>query len=320
MKKHLALLIATICGTSTLLAAADPVAELAGFSVFNNVNLADLAKGDAKVAHGPPMTGRYGSVQSVWVAPGSPAQQLEGIRNFDPTKHRELKVYLHGDLPAAPVAGDFAKLDTAPDNGAVKAFREATRKGSNELQISSDEAAKLSGASNLDPWKEILAGRAKHFVSGGTAAQPPYDHSGEAIRPTEEFNALFRQQDKIRKQFAGLLSAAGVGGAGSHADLYWELLDADGEGVVTLGAFVARNNQAADVLYYGSGGYYVALTVYQLWPVEVNGKASTLVWRGDLISSAALGSLHGVERLGSESALMKDVAKMVAAMRRDSGR
>ena len=76
--------------------------------------------------------------------------------------------------------------------------------------------------------------------------------------------------------------------------------------------------QSADVLYYASGGYYAAVTLYQFWPVEVDGKSSTLVWRGDLISSAELADLRGVERLGSESALLRDVAKSVRALRSDS--
>jgi len=94
---------------------------------------------------------------------------------------------------------------------------------------------------------------------------------------------------------------------------------------VTLGASYNRGGsngtqQAADVLYYASGGYYVAVTLYQFWPVTANGKPSTLVWRGDMISSASLADLHGVERLGSESAMMKDIARAVALFRKDMGR
>jgi hypothetical protein len=97
----------------------------------------------------------------------------------------------------------------------------------------------------------------------------------------------------------------------------------DDQGVVTLGASYNRAGaggtyQAADVLYYASGGYYVALTLYQMWPVTVEGKSSTLVWRGDMISAASLGSLHGVERLASESAMMKDISKAVTLFRRDT--
>jgi hypothetical protein len=78
--------------------------------------------------------------------------------------------------------------------------------------------------------------------------------------------------------------------------------------------------QAADTFYYSSGGYYAALTLYQMWPVDISGQASTLIWRADMVSSGALAELHGVERLGSESAMMKDVGRTVARFRKDAGR
>jgi hypothetical protein len=37
-----------------------------------------------------------------------------------------------------------------------------------------------------------------------------------------------------------------------------------------------------------------------------------------MISAASLGSLHGVERLGSESVMMKNITKAVGLFRRDS--
>jgi hypothetical protein len=137
-------------------------------------------------------------------------------------------------------------------------------------------------------------------------------------------NSLLAQQDKIRKQFSNLLGQTGIGrSSGSLTpELYWELLDVDDQGVVTLGASYARamaggTQQTADVLYFASGGYYVALTLSQLWPVTASGKNATLVWRGDLISSASLADLHGVERLGSESAMMKDISRAVTFFRKD---
>ena len=177
-------------------------------------------------------------------------------------------------------------------------------------------------------WTDVLTTRAKSFASSGTSGQPPYDHTGKAIRANDELNGLLREQEKIRRQFSGFLGATGIGrGAGSlRPELYWELLDVDDQGVVTLGASYSRSGangtyQAADALYYASGGYYVALTLYQMWPVTVEGKASTLVWRGDMISAPSLASLHGVERLGSESVMMKQISKSVTLFRRDtSGR
>lgn len=314
----------------------DPVSELASFSVFGKIDINELAKSDVKTMHGPPMNGRFLSVQSVYVASGSPGKQVDALKNWDPTKHRELKVFLHSDLPASPTSAAFSKLKDAPDNGSIHAFVTATQKLSSALQISKAEAQKLSGSasgSGAMPaavatfWSDVLAARAKSFISGGTAAQPPYDHSGETISANNEFNSLLKQQEKIRKQFSGFLNQTGIGrGAGSLTpELYWELLDVDDQGVVTLGASYSRAGnggtyQSADALFYASGGYYVAVTLYQMWPITVDGKASTLVWRGDMISSPSLAELHGVERLGSESAMMKDISKAITLFRKDTGR
>jgi hypothetical protein len=318
-------------------ACADPVSELASFSIFDKVDLTQLAKSDVKTAHGPPMkNSRFLAVQSCYVVPGSPAQQMEALRRWNPAQHRELKVFLHSDLPSNPGPANFERLKDAPGNASVRSFVAATQKLGPDLQISKDEAKRFSvaaggGGGVMPPgvvafWTEVLTGRTKTFVSGGMTAQPPYDHAGPSVRASDEVNGLLRDQGKIRQQFSGLLGATGIGrGAGSlPAELYWELLDANDQGVVTLGASYSRSGaggtyQSADVLYYASGGYYVALTLHQLWPVTVEGKPSTLVWRGDMISSAELGSLHGVERLGSESVMMKNITKAVTAFRRQSG-
>jgi hypothetical protein len=317
---------------------ADPVSELASFSIFDKVDLAQLAKSDVKTAHGPPMkNSRFLAVQSCYVVSGSPAQQMEALRRWNPAQHRELKVFLHSDLASNPGPANFEKLKNAPGNASVRSFVTATEKLSPDLQISKEEAKRFSaataagGGGAIPPavvafWTDVLTARTKSFVSGGMAAQPPYDHAGPSVRASEEVNGLLRDQGKIRQQFSGFLGATGIGrGAGSlPAELYWELLDANDQGVVTLGASYSRGAaggtyQAADVLYYASGGVYVALTLHQLWPVTVEGKPSTLVWRGDMISSAELGSLRGVERLGSESMMMKNITKAVTAFRRESG-
>jgi hypothetical protein len=329
------LVTVSLFGVGVTIACADPVSELASFSIFDKVDLAQLAKSDVKTAHGPPMkNSRFLAVQSCYVAPGSPAQQMEALRRWDPTRYRELKVFLHSDLPSNPTPANFEKLKNAPGNSSVRSFVTATEKLSPELQISKDEAKKFSAAAGggaMPPavaafWTDVLTARTKTFVSGGMAAEPPYDHAGPSVRASDEVNGLLREQGKIRQQFSGLLGATAIGrGAGSlRAELYWELLDVDDHGVVTLGASYSRGGaggtyQSADVLYYASGGYYVALTLYQLWPVTVEGKPSTLVWRGDMISSAELGSLHGVERLGSESVMMKNITKAVTLFRRETG-
>src|ERR1700745_1633164 len=104
-------------------ACADPISELASFSIFDKVDLAQLAKTEVKTAHGPPMkNSRFLAVQSCYVAPGSPAQQMEALRRWNPAKYRELKVFLHTDLSSNPGPANFEKLKNAPDNASVRSF------------------------------------------------------------------------------------------------------------------------------------------------------------------------------------------------------
>lgn len=314
-------------------APADVASELASFSVFDKIDLAALAK-DAKVAHGPPMGGRYISAQSCFVVGAPPSRVSDAMRQWNPARHSELKVLLHSDLPSSPGPANFSRLSSAPDNSAVRALVSTTQSRSTDLQISREEAEKLPAAntgSGAIPapiagfWADVLSSRARAFSSGGSAAQPPYDHTGQAVRPSEEFNGVLRQQDKIRRQFSGLIDSSGIGrGAGSRSELFWELLTADEEGVLTLGASYRRSGpggtyQAADALYYASGGFYVGLTLYQMWPVDIGGQPSTLVWRGDFISSATIAGLHGIERMASESSMMRDISRAVSAFKRDIG-
>jgi hypothetical protein len=300
-------------------ASADPVAEMASFSVFDKVDLAELAKGEPKVAHGPPLGGRYISAQSCFVVAAPPARVSEALRQWNPSRHSELKVLIHSDLPSSPSAANFSRLSSAPDNAAVRSLVSATQKLAPDLQISKEEEkrfAGLTGSGLSGPiaaaWADVLSARAR----AGRAAQPPYDHTGQSVRPSEELNALLRAQEKIRGKFSGVLDGKGEG--------FWELLTADEQGVLTLGASYRRSGangtfQAADALYYASGGYYAGLTLYQMWPVDAGGKPGTLVWRADLISSGTIASLHGIERVASESAMMRDISKAVSSFRRDIG-
>ena len=286
----------------------DAAAELAGFSVFPKVDLAQL-KGDAKpVRSGSSGSTRHLSVQTVYVAPIPPTALLARMRGWNPASHPELKVYLHIDS-----GSNFSALQNVPDNSAVRYLTNATSQRSADLQLSAAEMKLLPGESFASLWTKILSGRAQTGISG----QPAYDNATPPVRPGEELNGLIGGQDKIRKQFSGLL--------GGKSGMYWELLSADEQGVLTLGTFSSRTGaggtiQTANTRYYASGGYYAGVTLHQLWPVQVDGRPSTLVWRGDMISSASVGSLRGIERIAAESTMIKDISRAVSAFRRDAGR
>src|SRR5213592_946377 len=123
----LSLLCLVLFAISTA-AGADPAAEMAGFSVFNNINVAELAKGEPKVAHGQGLTGHFISAQSCFVVAGVPARVSESLRQWNPARHSELKVLIHSDLPSSPSAANFSRLASAPDNAAVRSLVSATQK------------------------------------------------------------------------------------------------------------------------------------------------------------------------------------------------
>src|SRR5262249_56206847 len=157
--------------------------------------LAQLAKSDVKTAHGPPMkNSRFLAVQSCYVAAGSPAQQMEALRGWNPAQHRELKVFLHSDLPSNPGAANFERLKNAPGNASVRSFVTATEKLSPDLQISKDEAKRFSAAAGgggggvLPPavvgfWADVLTGRTKNHVSARMPAPTPPHPSPPPLPP-----------------------------------------------------------------------------------------------------------------------------------------
>jgi hypothetical protein len=319
---------------------ADPLAELAAVSSIKDVNLDKLAGGTVQIVRGPMMSFPRGlAVESVYVVRKPVQKTLELHELWNPNKHPELKVYLHGELSAHPAAAEFQKVGSAPSNGSVKAFAAATQKlgaGTSELQLTiadakafASQSAAAPAAGALPPkvagfWSGILFQRTQAFLGGGISRLPPYETSGETIRAADEVAHLLKDAPKVRGQFAALIAANPLTGSKSAPpqSAYWEMFDVEGVAAVNLGALYVRTSgdtcQALDGQYYASGGYYALLTFYQLWPVKIAGKDCTLVWRSDLISAAALATLHGVERMGSSTAMMRETKKSIESLLKDA--
>lgn len=309
---------------------AEPVAEMTGLSVFKDVELAKLAEGEVLTARGPAMSFSHGlSVQSCYVVMASMQKTMDLHAHWNATKHPELKVYLYGDLPAKPSPADFQRIASAPNNSSVRSLVEATEtlnadqpklqmtRAEAELFSKSNEKG-LSGAVGAN-WGNLLCQRAGAFIAGGVSRQLPYEIAGGTVRPLEEMAQLLKDQPKIRGQFSALIQR--LSSAPSNPQLYWELSDVEGEAVFTLGAFLTKrtetNCQAIDAQYYNSGGYFILLTFYQMWPVKIGEQEATLVWRGDLLSAASLGELHGVEKVAAGNAMTKEIKKTIGIFLKD---
>ncbi len=314
---------------------ADAASEFAAFSSFKDLKLDALAGGAVKATRGPAMAFPRGiAIETCYFVKKPLARTAELHQKWSPSRHSDLKVFLHSDVSAHPSAGDFGKLASAPGNGAVKAFAAVTRKlpGTRaDLQMSNAEAKAFPGdaaSGGMSPavatyWGNVLHQRAQAFLAGGFGRLPAYEMGGESIRPADEVARLLKESGKMRGQFAGLIEATPLGGGkGSISPQpYWEMIDVEGLGALTLGALYAKPGantwQSVDVQYYASGGFYVLVTLQQLWPATIGGQEGTLVWRGDLLSAASLGTLRGVERMGSGTAMMRETQKSIAAFLAD---
>ncbi len=306
--------------------AADALAELGKFSVFEQFDLNKTVGGKVVTARGPALESpRDLSVQAVYVVPAPLQKTVELHRHWDVTRHSELKVRLHGEISAKASPGDFAKLASAPSNAALKAFVAATQKlpERGTLQLSNEEAKAFAKDDVNAFWSRVLSQRAQAFGSRGLAGQPAYDLGSQSARPSEELNRLLKEQPKVRAQFRGLIDQTPLGGdTGSPPPTsYWELYDAEGQAALSLGASYVKESgdgaQLLDLQYYASSGYLVFFTLYQMWPITVDNHPATLVWRGDSLSSLSLGELKGMERMGSGAAVMKELQKTINVFQKD---
>src|SRR3954466_3478543 len=108
-KPALFLLLSVLCGASAV--AADALGELGKFSTFEQFDLSKVSGGKVVSARGPALDHpRDLAIQFVYVVRGSLAKVVEAHRQWDLSRHSELKVVMHGDVSAKPAAADFAAL------------------------------------------------------------------------------------------------------------------------------------------------------------------------------------------------------------------
>ncbi|MES2571547.1 MAG: hypothetical protein V4710_16020 [Verrucomicrobiota bacterium] len=303
------------------IAAADPVAELAEFSAFPKVDLADLARGKIVTARSPAMSNpRHLSVQACYLVRASVPKTVELLKHWNATEHPQLKVHLQGMISQKPAPDHFSRLTAAPAEFIEASL--APKPG--HFQIGAAETRKLTGAGEAPAavavWSQLLAQRASSFVTGGLVRQPPYEN--EAVRVHEEAAAMLREQPRMRARFASISAATPLGGGGLTPTLYWDLFEVEGDPHVSLGALYGRASnggwQGVDITYFASGGFFIHVSFHEFWPVEVDNAPATLVWRGDLLSSASLASLRGIERSGAGTVMMRKIQKTAALFQKDA--
>jgi hypothetical protein len=276
--------------------------------------------------------------QSLYIIDAAPGDVAGKLVHWNPANHSELKVWLHkSGLPAQPTAADFSGLGSLPDNSSVQFQIDATAKldpGNPSLQVSKEEAQLIAttAAQEKDPkalfvkaWSQILAGRIASFLSGQGGSGTDIASGGD-IHPLNDVKSLLHADIKVYGQYQRLLNqtpvkalASASGAKIAPADLYYECFDVQGYAALGTGAMYQVANgtsiQSADFEYYVNSGVYTTVELEQLWPITVNGKTETLVWRDDLVSAPNIAYLHGTERLASGMIMLQETKEGIEAFR-----
>jgi hypothetical protein len=333
-----------ICGLTVLssVQASSPAEEIRSFGAFNNVNPDQLAGGQILSERGASMKFQDGiSTQMCYVVMTPADKTAHELQYWDASQHENLGVFQHHDIHDPARDEDFANLNLGIEKRPVHMMREETFAIGNDksdFNLSRAEAQALtetmrsgSGGKSHSPesataaWKKTLLQRAISFQQGGVERTPAYEMNGSNVRPSSQFTSILKEQPKITAEFRPVLEQTSLLGSGappSSGRFYWDLFDADSSGTISLGACFGKSigdnkYQIADMEYYVSGSYYASLTLYEIWPVTINGKAASLIWRGDFFSAPSVAFTHGVERMAYGMVMIQETKKAVRAFQQD---
>jgi hypothetical protein len=317
---------------------ADLNADLA-FTAFHDVDVNAMSGGAVVQARGPIMTFPRGiTSQSLFIIDAAPADVAHKLVTWNPQTHSDLKVWLHKSLPPQPTAADFSDLANLPDNSSVKFQIDSTagfNPSSPSFQVSKEEgqliattAAQEKDAKALyaKVWSQILLGRINDFL-GGRGGSSVDAASGGDVHPMSDVKSLLHSDIKIYGQYQRLLNQTPFKALAGNTsatripptNLYCDLFDVQGSAALGTGAIYQAANgpalQSLDVEYFTNYGVYCTIELEQMWPINVNGKPETLVWRDDLVSAPNVAYLHGTERLASSMIMLQETKGGVDAFK-----
>jgi len=331
-KSILAVLSLSLLATAPV--RADVNSDLA-FSNFTNVDLNALADGSILQVRGGLVYFQRGIItQSLYMVDATPNEVAAKLVHWNPADHSKLEVWAHKKLPANPKPSDFADLASLPNNSSVKFLRDATAKfdpkapavqvSKEEAQLLTASAAQGGDAQNrfVTVWSQILAGRFADFLNGHFGSESYSGPAGE-VRSLDEIKSLIHSDPKVYVQFQRLFNQTPIRAAGSSkslpGNLYYQSFDIQGSSTLVAGAIYQASNgpsiQSVDIDFYVNYGVFATVELEEMWPVTINGKTKTLVWRNDLVSAPSIAYLHGTERLASGLIMLQDVKANIEAFR-----
>lgn len=270
------------------------------------------------------------AVETFYMVPKSPTETLKQLQNphqFDAGESSEnfgidsrAKIILPAD------ASDFKAFDLISKKSRFGfGGSPMLELKDNQLNLSKKELKNLkqaaqNGTESLEKaWIDLFLERTHSFKNGGIMAISPYETGASTFHHQAELVHFLKSTPKVLKEFQSLMGNLMTGNLGATKEgpvFSWESSKVQGDQTVSLACMIASSNdsngyQVAEVSYYVTGKYYTALILYDLVPVQFEGKEHTLIWRGDYVITSSIGFLKGIERVAAENIMLQEVKNSI---------
>ncbi len=314
----------TLAGLAT---AATPLEQLKSVSFLPALDLTKLQKGEIVVERGSVGDFPRGvHLQSCYFI-RAPMQVVgDALLHWDPVHKKDSEVRFYREYALPGTAADFKTLRLDPTHGDEQWLLERTTRAAREgkagdLNLSKEEVELLRAKATQpnDAWQEILRHRSAALAQAGINAVPPYG-ADSALSPGSEFRGLLTLAPKAAQYFRPLLSGRPIVPNGkplSEVVAYWEAARVRDHTTLQLGLFAAQKAadswQLIDCVYYPSDTYFMALDLFQLWPVE----GGTLVWQVGFVSAPFRSYLGGADRFIAGKLMTEETIETIKAFRAD---
>jgi len=300
--------------------AADAADFFRGWSSVEGISLRDLAKGKIATSTNASMSLDRGmSCQAVFVVNAPLETTHQALLKFNSTRHPELEIFQHHVFHDEKDSGFDKLLLNQRHSATTTLIRSMGDAGA--IQLATREIPLLPRTRTSDAAQQFLSGilreRWNRFSKGGDFGSVGTHDAGSEIR------SLLAEEGKMTKHFDMLLAPLRTKGVhGPPKFFYWDLSVVDNKSAVQLGAVYAaempESRQVLDVTYYSSNAYLVSITLYEMHPAMIDGKAQTLVWEGSLVSTTGIEGGLGLKRKIGARMMASDVEKWIRIFRADA--
>jgi len=305
--------VALVLSAGLATAQADPVSQIKSYAGVNPAPLAELSGGTIRseriAVEGEALDM---SVESCFVVDLPPDQAWQRLQDFSKKP---------GNSVADAFTVSFSNPITTPAEESD--FKEvAAPSDASQLNLGAAERKNLAAAQqqgNTAPvWRQILRQRSLDFQNHGLVGSAPYSAGDKEISAAAELVHLLKKRPAILQHFVPVLDGVMTAKtADGHPLLcHWEGSKILSSATVTLEALLAARSdgalQVADITFYSSSEYYVSLILYEIHPLDVDGRKKSLVWRGDYVVTPSLASVRGLERMAAENIMLLEVKKDIA--------